>query len=237
MSITLKDFTYLTLAETKDWLKIPTAETKFDDTVLRLINTACKMVEQYIDGPVLTREFIETRDGNGSNVIVPAYAPVRAITEIRIDYNRDFSDATILDPAQTILRGLPDLGQDSGDLTVKIVGQDVVLYSDNNSALLGRIFAGSIVQSVRMKYTAGWGDSAADLPDDLVQATLMVVEYYYMLRENRDLGVNSRTNTNQGYRREKTDTGLPTEVTILLDQYKDYSFGITDVPQKNMFTL
>lgn len=234
----LKPWTYISIDDAKDWLKIKPENDTQDRTLIRLINTACRMVEQYISGPVITRQFQEDRDGNSSDVIVPTYWPVQSIVEIRIDYNRGFGDSTIIDSDQTILRGLPSLSQKKGDLSVKIEGTDVVLRDDNNTALLGRIFAGSIVQSIRLTYTAGWGATSEDLPEDLVQATMMVLEYFYMLRENRDLGVNSRSNMGgQEYRREKTDTGLPTEVTLILDQYKDYSLGTTEVPQKNTFVL
>jgi hypothetical protein len=195
------------------------------------------MVEKYIDGPVLTRDFVETRDGNSSNVIVPAYYPVTSITEVRIDFNRAFGTSTIVDPQQTLLRGIPSLKQKSSDIAVQIKGSDIILRDDNNTAILGRIFAGSTVQSIQMKYRAGWGDTSDDLPADLVQATLMLVEYLYILRDNRDLGVNSRTNTNQSYKRNRTDTGIPEEIQIMLEQYKDYSFGDSEVPQKNYFSI
>lgn len=245
----LHEFSYLTLAETADWLKIdwtvPTNVTKYTLTLTRLINTATKMVESYIGGPVLTRVLREFRDGNSSDVVTPTYHPVRKLLEVRIDYNRGFDATTIVLDTQTVLRGMPEIDQaalDADPLEIdnailELRGSDIVLRDDNNTALLGRIFAGSIVQSIQLTYRAGWGDTADTIPADLVQATLMLVEYFYMLRENRDLGVNSRNNNNQGYRRDRNDSGIPPEIELILDQYKDYSLGITDVPQKNTFTL
>lgn len=236
----LKPFTFLTLEEVKDWLKIKPADTSADLTLTRIINTATSMVEKYIDGPVLTREFIEERDGNSSDVVVPTYFPVRSVEEIRIDFNRGFGDSTKLDPTVYVLRGNPTLNQASAsNPSVEIHGSDIILRDDNNTALLGRIFSGSVVQSIKLTYTAGWGDSADTLPDDLVQATLMLVEYLYIIRENRDLGILMRTSNGQMYRRDKGKgiATLPDEVTLLLDKYVDYSLGIADVPQKNTFTL
>lgn len=236
--IPLREFTYLSLDEVKDWLKINPTDTSKDVSLKRLINSCCEMVERYIDGPVLTRDFTEFRDGNSSNVVVPSMRPVVSLTAVYIDYNRDFAPSTLVDPQQTILRGLPNVNQKSTDLSVRIIGSDIVLRDDNNTALLGRIFAGSVVQSIKLLYRAGWGDSPDRLPEDLKQATLLAIEFYYMLRENRDLGVNSRNSMGgQGYRREKTDSGLPTEVELMLDRFRDYSLGVSEVPQKNTFTL
>lgn len=233
----LKDFSYLTLDETKSWLKIALANTDFDDAVTRMINTACQKVESFIDGPVLTREFVEFRDGNASNVIVPAYQPVRSITEIKIDYNHEFSNATIVNPDNALLRGLP--ARSLSETVIEIIGQDIVLRDDNNTALLGRLFAGSVIQSIKLTYMAGLAEEATDLPDDLVQATLMLVEYYYMLRENRDLGISSRGSmAGQNYHRmDVGDSGMPKEIETMLNEYKDYSLGVTDVGQHNTFTI
>lgn len=240
MALQLKPNTYLTLDEVKDWLKILPTETKYDQTLVRLINTVTTRVEAYIDGPVLTRDLTEFRDGTSSNVIVPSQRPIVSLVELRIDYNRGFGDPTIVDLSRVILRGTPSLNQKTSDTHIKIQGQDVVLFDDNNTALLGRIFAGSVIQSIKLKYRAGWGDTPADLPDDLVHASLMAVEFLYMLRENRDLGIGSRGNFGgQSYHREikPNESGFPLEIEKMLDDYKDWSLGITDVAQKNTFTL
>lgn len=236
----LSPYAFLTLEETKEWLKIKPDNTDYDNILIRLINRATAKVENYIDGPVLTRELVEFRDGNSSNTIVPTFYPVTEIVEVRIDFNRGFGNETIVSTENIILRGMPSLSQIQGDPQIKILGSDIVLRDDNNTALLGRIFAGSVIQSIKLTYKAGRGDTAADIPDDLKDACLMLVEYYYLMRENKDVGIKSRTSMNQSYTRvdaTDTDSGMPREIETLLDEFKDWSLGITDQPQKNTFTL
>ncbi len=243
MSIALKDTSYLTLEETKTHLGVRDADVSQDDKITRLINMACRKVETYIEGPVKTRQFVEQRDGTDSSVIVPSLWPLVSLVELRIDYNRQFDNVSIIDLSNVLKRGSPDLRQADGDEEIRIIGTDIVLWDDQTSFVLGQLFAGSAVQSIKLTYTAGWGLSADDLPDDLVYATLMIVEFFYYLHSNKDMGITGRTSMNQSYTRHKqgsakngaADPGLPPEVTAMLDPYKDASLGITDIPQRNSF--
>jgi uncharacterized phiE125 gp8 family phage protein len=232
VALKLKPFSYLCLEEVKEHLKIKADNKDYDNILTRLINTACSQVEAYIDGPVLTRQFIEEKDGNSSNVIVPDHYPVTEIVEIKIDYNRQFNNATPIDPQNTILRGMASMQQLSGDVAIKIEGTDILLRDAADTTVLGRMFTGSQASAIKLTYKAGRGETPEDLPDDLVYATLMLVEYYYVTRENRELNIKSKTNNNQGYSRE---SGMPKEVTDILDDYKDWSFGHAVTPQRNNF--
>lgn len=234
MAAVKKPFCFIDLDELKDHLKIDATVTKFDNALIRIANAACARVEKYIDGPVLTRQFVEERDGNQSNVIVPDYFPVTEIVEIRIDYNRGFAENTIVLPENTILRGQPDMRQLSGDVDIRLDGQDILLRDAADTSTLGRLFTGSSASSIKVTYKAGRGESTEDLPDDLVYATLLLCEFMYMMRENRDLGLKAKNNGNQGYDRD-FESGMPPEVTDILDQYVDYTFGHAQVPQKNNF--
>lgn len=229
-----KPFCFIDLDELKDHLKIDPTVTKFDGALTRIANAACARVEKYIDGPVLTRQFVEETDGNQSNVIVPDMYPVTEIVEIRIDYNRGFAENTKILPENIILRGMPSMSQLSGDVDLRVDGEDILLRDAADTSTLGRLFTGSAASSIKITYKAGRGESMDDLPDDLVYATLMLCEYMYITRENRDLGIKSKTNSNQGYDRDH-ENGMPAEVREILDQYVDYTFGHAKVPQKNNF--
>lgn len=239
MSIKLNQFAYLTLEEVKEWLKVKPEEAKFDTKLLRLINTACARVEKYIDGPVLSRTFVEFADGNNSNVIVPSYCPITEITEIKIDFNRNFGSADSLAADNFVLRGLPPLTQPlMGGTSVAVEGTDIVLRDDSNVAVLGRIFSGSVIQSVQMTYKAGRGNTADDLPDDLKTATLMLVDYLYMVTENRELGVGSKGVMGQSYTKKTLgDSGMPEEIEAMLQEYRDYALPNVSMPQRNTFKI
>lgn len=229
LDITLKSNTYISLEEAADYIGIkPDKVQENGNKVKRLINFCTDMIEKYINGPVLTRSFTEQRDGDASNTIVPDYYPVRSIEEIRIDYNGDFTQPTsIIDPKYLSIRGMPDLA-------IGIRGTDVVIRNDGNTSIVGRLFIGSVVNSIQIKYKAGHGETPAELPEDLKYATLMAIEYFYILRENRELGITSKSQfQGQSYARE---TGLPEEITMLLDPYVDVSLGHTNRPQRNTFT-
>lgn len=244
MALELKPFSYLEIDEVSDFLKIPEAKkAEYRNQVILLINMACQKVEDFIDGPVLAREYVEYRDGNSSNVIVPTYGPVKQVVEIKIDFNRAFDVATALEPDNFVLRGLPNLNQQASrgpstslDVTelYEIDGTDIVIRDDNNTAILGRLFAGSVIQSIRLTYRAGLAKDKNSVPDTVKYATMLICDHFYMARENRDLHLKSKNNNNQSYSK---DGGLPKEIEDLLQDYKDYSFGPFDVPQKNTFQL
>ncbi len=239
MAIALNVRAYLTLAETKDFLKIKDSDTSKDDLVSRLINTAVARVEQYIDVPVLAKQFIEYFDGNNSNVLIPTHFPIQSISEIKIDFNRNFDNATAVDSSNYILRGIPALNQGlTGINDDQVIGLDVVLRDDSNAAIMGRIFAGSVIQSIKMTYTAGRAPDAASVPDDLKTATLMLVDYLYIIKENREYGVASKGVMGQSYSKKEVGvSGMPIEIEALINEYVDHAFGPVAVPQKNTFRI
>jgi hypothetical protein len=222
--VALKSNVFLDLDTVKDWLKIPLTNTDHDIRVKRLMNMVTDMCEKYVDGPMKVRTYIEERDGDSSNTIVPDHYPIRSVTEIKVDMNREFGPTTIIPATNYVLRGTDD--------AVGKLGSDIVLHDDNSTSIIGRIFTGSVAGSIRVTYTAGWGNDVTDMPSDLTQAVLMGIEYYYLVRENRELNLKSKNNQNQGYTRQ---IGLPEEVTEILDTYKDYGFGHANTPQKNTF--
>lgn len=230
MALQLKPNCYLTLEEIKAHLNIKPDVKDYDDRLTMLANMACTKVETYIQSPVLVQEKIDTQDGTASNILVPHWYPVRKVNEIRIDYNGDFTQPTsIIDLGAYSLRGF------WRSLQFGIAGSDIVVRNDGNVSILGRVFMGSTAQSIQVKYDAGLSYSKEEVPDDLKYATLMLVEYFYILRENRELGVTGKTNlAGQNYTRE---TGIPAEITLMLDPYVDFTFGGANKPQKNNLAI
>ncbi len=233
-TITAKSNVFLTLEDVRDWLKIPadatTKDPNINNRLQRIINQVTDMAERYVQGPIKTREIPEEfHDGDSSNTIVPDFYPVRTITAIHVDFNRAFTTPTLIDPSNYILRGAPD-----STFPSQVRGTDIVLRDDNSNSIIGRIFTGSTAGSIKLQYTAGWGADQSELPGDLVSAILMGIEFYYMLRESRDLNVKGKSVNGQSISRVQ---GLPKEVTDILDTYVDHTFGRNNMMQKNTFVL
>jgi hypothetical protein len=217
---------FVDLEEIKDHLNIKEDEKKYDNRLVRLANMATAMVETHIRGPVLLCEKTDIQDGSSSNVLVPHFFPVRRIVSLAIDYNGDFTnETTIINPSQYGIRGYYQ------DVKYGIRGSDVYIRNDGNLSIVGRIFVGSVVQSIKMVYEAGRALSKDDVPEDLRYATILLIEYFYTLRENRELGVKSKGNIGgQNYSRE---LGIPQEIQKMLEPYVDYTFGAANRPQRN----
>lgn len=224
-TITLKSNTFIALDDVKDWLKIPLANTDHDNRLKRLINLATDEAERYISGPIKNQTYVEERDGDSSDTIVPDYWPLKSITELKVDYNRGFGTESIIIPADYFARGPKNVS------SVGINGTDIVVRGDSNStATLGSLIVGSVVGCIKLTYVAGHGADATEIPFSFQQAVLLLVEHYYLVRENRELNIKSKTNNNQGYSRE---LGIPKEVTDLLDPYVDYAIPHINKPQSN----
>lgn len=232
--VNLKQNVFLTLEDAKDWLKIPVGacdkDPGLDNRISRMLNQVTDMAERYIEGPIKTRTYVEFRDGDSSNTIVPEFYPIRDVTEIRVDFNRAFPDTTIVQKGEYIIRGPADQSFPN-----QIRGTDIVLRDDNDTSIVGRIFTGSTVGSIKLTYTAGWGQNQDDIPADLISAVLMGIEYYYFKRENRSLGVKAKSVNEQSITYD--NSALPKEVTDILDSYVDKTFGFNNRPQTNTFTL
>ena len=210
-------------------------EEKTRRLIERLINTACDKVENILQTCVIAKDYEDTLDGNNSNVIIPSKWPVIGIKEIKIDYNRGFSSETIISPKNWILRGYADRRQATTDVSVRIIGNDVVLRDDGRDSIIGRIFSGSVLGSVKVKFTAGWALNKEDIPYDLQHATMLLFEYYFFQRSNRDLGVISKTI--KGDSSSKVKDGIPDTITELLQPYCDISLPLYEKSQTNVFGL
>ena len=178
------------------------------------INSACRKIENMINGPVLIREFSETLDMGNTDVIIPSHAPIREVISLKLDgEDIDLSNVRIRGTSQN---GYPD------DISYSVKGTDIVLVN-GTYATLG-------VQKVDVVYKAGLG-TIDEVPFDLKQAALMAVEYYYKARESGMLGLMSKTI--KGDSAYKFTNGLPAEVQELIDPYIDYSFGVSGLMQSN----
>jgi hypothetical protein len=239
----LKANAYVTTAEAAAWLKIkpakldsasPDYDSQLNTVIELLINMSCTRVETIIGTTVIAKQYIDDYDGNNSNVIVPHMWPVVQIVDLNIDILRKFDSVTSIDKVNYFLRGQADKRQASTDVDIRIVGQDIVIRDDNEKFILGRIFLGSSLGSIRMTYKAGWALAADDVPDDLKMATLQLIEYFYLMRDNRDLNIKSKNVKGDSY---STREDIPSHILDMLIPYKDVSLGSHSNPQRNTFKI
>lgn len=243
----LKASTFITVDELALHLNIQDAKIKVDTDPVNAeqaklrklletyINISCDKVESILQTCVIAKDFTEVFDGNNSNVIIPSKWPITELTEVRIDYNRGFGNETIISADNAVLRGLADKRQASTDISLRIIGNDIALRDDGRDSFIGKIFSGSIIGSVKVKYKAGWAKDLADIPWDLKYAATLLAEFYYFQRSNRDLNVTSKGVRGESY--TKVKDGIPDTVHELLQPYIDTSLPLYEKSQTNVFDI
>jgi hypothetical protein len=201
----------------------------------RIINISCDKIEQIIQTSVVAKDYEEQIDGNNSNVIMPSKWPLVSITEIKIDYNRGFSSSTIVSPVNYFARGYADKRQLPGDTSLRIIGNDIILRDDGKDSIVGKIFSGSVLGSIKIKYKAGWALTNADIPWDLRQAATLLCEYYYFQRSNRDLNITSKGVRGESF--TKIKDGIPDTIMEMVNPYADVSMPLYEKSQINVFGI
>jgi hypothetical protein len=217
--------------------EVPTPEKiqRLRRLIERCINIACDKVETILQTRVVAQSYEELHDGNNANVIIPSKWPITEVTEVKIDYNRGFGQETTIGLENVALRGFADKRQKSTDLSLRIVGNDIALRDDNKDSFLGKIFSGSVIQAIKIKYKAGWAIDNDDIPWDLRHATTLLVEYYYFQRSNRDLNISSKGVRGESF--SKIKDGIPDTIHELLDPYMDISLPLYEKSQTNTFDI
>ena len=150
------------LDDAKAFLKVETADD--DDVIAALIAGARVHVEAQTRRALITQSWRLIRDAwpdDGRLAIMPV--PLVALTAARI-YNLDGTTQAI-DPASFVVE--------------KAAAPAVLAFGASPPLAPGRVVAG-----IELDITAGYGDTAEDVPADLRQAIRILVAHWY---ENRGL--------------------------------------------------
>lgn len=185
-----------TLANAKEHLGIPVANTTFDSLVTRLINEATSKIETFCDRFLEQRTGIEEfQDGFAQNRLLLDQWPAVKPTELWIDCSGEFSDVT---------KKL-DVDDYALDLSARGEGIGVVLTN--------RCFFPKGTKNIKIVYDGGF----ATIPDDLEGACLWTVQFLYNMRDTSSVGVatKGKNQENTTYRED-----LPKYVTDTLLAYK-----------------
>ncbi|NOY60303.1 MAG: hypothetical protein GXO75_15445 [Calditrichaeota bacterium] len=124
----------VTKTEIKDWLGIASTDTSKDSFVETLRDAVTKIVETYIQKPVITRQFTEYHDGEGKSTLLLDQYPVY----LTRDSNNDPSNMSIYDDtdrgfSSSYLISPEDYTVDEDTGLVKLYGSDTFFADGKNN--------------------------------------------------------------------------------------------------------
>jgi len=172
--------TVLTLEEIKEYLRLDTDDTSEDALLLRLEATAVSFVEKYTSRTLLTTQFITYRDNffgfgyayagyyYGSNNYCYDYWLLRKSPLQQVDLVQYYNTDNVLTTVDS-------------DIYYNTFENDYSKILLNN----GYQFPTDIImklQAIQILFTAGYGDTGEDVPQELKEAILMLIAGMY---ENR----------------------------------------------------
>jgi len=208
MAVTPHTYALTTLATVKEHINIPGANVDFDDILQRFINATTERMENMTGRLLGKRTFTEYQDGRSNDRTTTNQWPAIKPTEVWIDNDSLFTDAT------TQLA----LADYELELDATGAGFGIVLLD-------GRVFDRG-TRNVKLVYEAGYDP----IPDDLELAAIFMAEYFYDVRSDRRIGTESK-GKNQENTRFLQD--YPTFVLEIIDRYKRFEFATANVAVQN----
>lgn len=199
--MTLNANALTTLAAAKDFLEIPTADTSQDAKVERFINAASSAIENYCSRKFKSQTFTEYHDGRQSNSILLQQYPATKPTVVAIDGTWAF------------------------DSTSELNSNDYDVLENGWLTLRSSVFPRGN-RNIKVTYVAGY----STIPSDVSEACLMLVEYFYMHRNDRRSGVKSKSKNGENISYMET---IPANITMLLSPYIRTDFPHGDAVVEN----
>ncbi len=146
----------------KEWLRVDAGDTT-QDQVIDLLLTACrKRVEEYIRGALITQTLtweMSDDDLRGTQIWLPRI-PAQSITSLTTYANDSTGTSTVV-----------------ASTNYELVGRTKVALRNDGWSINRTHRAATLV------YVAGYGATAASVPDDIRLAILRLVADYYEFRE------------------------------------------------------
>lgn len=181
-----------TLAEAKSFLDIPTANTSADARIERFINAASDWIENYIARKIKSQTITEYHDGRLSNALLLRQWPAQKPTEVNIDGTWQFAAAT------------------------KLAADEYDVNDEGWLMLRSSVFPRG-TRNIKIVYVGGY----SAVPSALEEACLMLVEYFYMHRNDRRSGVRSKSKNGENI---SYMDSIPGNITSMLDNYRRVEF-------------
>ena len=153
------------LDELKDHLRIETTVADEDANLYGLIRAANGYVEEFLNRSLLEQELELSLDAfpSGSDPIRPSFGPLVSVTSIKYD------DVDEVEQTWANTKYKVD--------TASVPGRIVAAFNESYPTALTQ------VNSVRVRYKAGYGTDVDDVPENIRRAVMMLAAHLYENRE------------------------------------------------------
>ncbi|MBI9103756.1 MAG: hypothetical protein JEY99_15175 [Spirochaetales bacterium] len=179
----------------------PLLELKAEEkTFTELLIFSCSAeIETYTDRMLKQRQLRELRDGFKQDEIILRQYPVKEITSLKVDKNRDYAEETLIPPDYYSCR-IPGENDDKEQ-------KSEIILADGFSFPRGK-------NNIEIIYTAGYAED--QIPEPIKTATLELVEWTMKRLKNHQIG---EVNLKYG-NTTKIATKIPDHVLELITPYK-----------------
>ena len=197
-----------TIPMVKQHLNIGAGDVSQDSRLELFVNAATARIESITDRVLKQFPIVETQHGGRQNILLLRQYPVTAITELRIDQTRVFTDpATVIDPLK------------------------YAIADDGNSIIYDGYFPRGL-GNIRISYTAGYNstDYAGQLAE-LELACIWMVEWFWRHRDRQDMGRGSKS---KGDESVNILTEMPPMISQVIDHFRRIEAPIANVLTGNL---
>lgn len=197
-----------TLPMAKQHLNIGPSDTSQDTRLELFINAATSRIESMTDRLLKEGTITELQHGGRQDILLLRQYPVTAVTEVRIDSTKTFTD--------------PDT----------LVTTDQYIIGDDGNTLAFKFFLPRGTNNVKIIYTAGYNstDHAGNLAE-LEMCCLWLVEWFYRHRERGDMG---RSNKSKNGESVGILTEMPSMIAQMIHAYTRMEAPIANVLTGNI---
>lgn len=162
----------VSVSEAKEWVKIESSVTEDDSLISGLIGSATNMAEAYLGRALITRTYDMTLDcfpPSYYGVIYLPKNPVQSVTSVTYIDNNGASQAW-----------------GSSNYTLDNSSAEARLYAAYNISYPN---IRNVRNAVTVRYVAGYGDNASDVPDNIKDAIKVMIAEMYNNRQETVYGV------------------------------------------------
>ena len=173
-------------------VKVLTGVATADDAVTQTLITKASVFANNYTGRILAQQtFTEIYDGDGSDILFLDNYPIASVTTVHQDSDRAFGSDTL------------------------VAATDYLTYADNRKLVSIGTTWFKDVQTIKVVYVAGY--AIGSIPEDLVNAVTMLVDFWGKEYDKHRFGVSSTgTDTN----RITYEKNIPGEIKEMLNPYK-----------------